>query len=80
MSHVMCNVSCVNCNMSIVTCHVSPINCHLNMSLMSTTIAMYPPPANSPTIHSRGVSRYKKNNYSLIAKTNKKKIKKIGLS
>ena len=63
VSRGICNVSCVLCHVSCscVTCCVSPVTCHL--SLMRTSTATDPPPANSPTMHS-----------TLFAKTQKPRI------
>ena len=39
------------CQVTGVRCQVSPVTCH--KSLTPTATAMDPPPANSPTMHSR---------------------------
>ena len=56
--HVMCHISCVKCCVSYVMYHLSPVTCHL--SLTTKTKAIDPPPANSPTMHSRLVCKEKK--------------------
>ena len=44
-------VSGVRCHVLCVTCCMSPVTCH--MSLTQTATATDPPPANSPSMHSR---------------------------
>ena len=48
MSHILCHVSHVTCNLSPATCHLSQ---------PPTATATYPPPANSPTMHSKPVHK-----------------------
>ena len=36
-----------------VTCHMLHVTCHLSPTLTATATATEPPPANSPTMHSR---------------------------
>ena len=55
---VKCQVSCVRCPLSWILCHVSCVTCR--MSLSSTATAMDPPPAHSPTVHSRMVCKDQK--------------------
>ena len=47
----MCHVSGVKCHVSCATCRVSYVTCHL--SLTPTAKATDPPPAISPTMHSK---------------------------
>ena len=42
-------MSGVTCHLSPVTCYLLPVTCHLSPTLTAT----YPPPANSPDMHSR---------------------------
>ena len=51
VSGVRYQVSSVRCQVSYVTCQVLRVTCH--MSLTPTATAAEPPPANSPTMHSR---------------------------
>ena len=44
-----CHVSRFMCHVSDVTCHMSHIACHMSL----TPTATHPPPAYSPTMHSR---------------------------
>ena len=52
------HVVCVTYHMSLVICHIKCFACHL--SLMPSATATDPPPANSPTMHSRLVWKYPK--------------------
>ena len=77
MSGVTFLMSIVTCHLSRVICHQSPVTCHL--SLTPTAAATDPPPANSPTMHSRPVGKDHKNPNKCItlnvietAKTKKK--------
>ena len=45
------NLSLVACFVTLVTCHQSCVSC--NLSSMPTATATDPPPANSPTMHNR---------------------------
>ena len=58
VSGVTCHVSHVTCQMSHVKCCMPHVTCH--MSLTPTAIATDPPPANSPTLHSRMVCKDKR--------------------
>ena len=57
--HLTCNVSCTMYHGIPVACRRSPVICHL--SLMPKATATDPPPANSPTMHSRMVGKDQKN-------------------
>ena len=70
MSYVMCHLSFVICHVSHVTCHMIHVACHL--SLTPTTTATDPPPANSPTIHSRRVCKDTKTQKNVKTHNNKK--------
>ena len=48
-------MSCVKCHVSGVKCHVSTVTCHLSPTPTATSTD--PPPANSPIMHSRLVSK-----------------------
>ena len=52
----MCHLSCVMCHMSHVMCQVSPIISDLSPVTNANSLRPSegrPPPANSPTMHSR---------------------------
>ena len=66
--YIWCHLSGVAFQVSRVTCHVSCVASHMShgtchMSLTPTATAMDPPPANSPTMHSRMVCEDPKINF-----------------
>ena len=73
----MYHMLCVRCHMLHVTYHLSLFAGH--MLLTPTATDMDPPPANSPTMHSRVVYKYNKNllfsawRFLTISEPNKKK-------
>ena len=74
MSHTTCNVSCTMYPVTHVAFCRSPVICHL--SLMPKATATDPPPANSPTMHSRMVGKDQKNqNKNLNKREREKKCK-----
>ena len=71
VSHFTCNVSCTMYHVTHVACRRSPVICHL--SLMPKATATDPPPANSPTMHSRMVGKDQKNQNKNLNKRERKK-------
>ena len=76
--HVICHMSQVTYHMSHITCRMLPLICHLSPVSNAISISGAPPPANSPIIQKRLITKLTSKEGSIVKyKTKKIHAKKI---